>query len=73
MESHFQSILKAVSWRTGSTAVTFAVALTVSGNLDIAVRVGLLDTIVKIGVFYLHERLWHRISFGQVKPPEYQI
>ena len=73
MESHFRSILKAISWRAGGTAVTFVVALAVSGNIDIAVKVGVLDTIVKIGAFYLHERVWHSISFGRIEPPEYQI
>ena len=73
METHLRSIAKAVSWRAGGTVVTFVVALVVSGKFDIAVKVGILDTLVKIGAFYLHERLWHRIGFGKVKPPEYQI
>jgi uncharacterized membrane protein len=73
METHLRSIAKAVSWRIGGTLVTFAIALFVSGNVTIAVKVGLLDTFVKIGAFYAHERLWHKVDFGKLKPPEYQI
>lgn len=73
METHLRSIAKAVSWRIGGTVVTFIIALLVSGKVDIAVKVGLLDTLVKIAAFYLHERIWDRISFGKVKRPEYEI
>jgi uncharacterized membrane protein len=73
METRLRSVAKAISWRAGGTLVTFVIALVVSGNFNIAAKVGLLDTFVKIGAFYFHERLWHRVNFGKIKPPEYQI
>jgi uncharacterized membrane protein len=73
METHSRSILKAVTWRAGGTVVTCAVAWLLTGNLDMAAKIGLLDTGVKIGAFYFHERLWNRSSFGKMEPPEYQI
>jgi uncharacterized membrane protein len=73
METHLRSIAKAVSWRIGGTAVTFAVTLFITGQMDLAAKIGLLDTFVKVGAFYFHERLWHRVNFGKVEPPEYQI
>ncbi len=73
METHLRSVAKAISWRLGGTAVTFIITLLVSGKVDLAVKVGLLDTIIKIGAFYTHERLWHRINFGKLKRPDYEI
>ncbi|MHC4646519.1 MAG: DUF2061 domain-containing protein [Planctomycetota bacterium] len=73
METHYRSIAKAITWRIGGTVVTFAVAWTVTRQLPVAFGIGLLDTAVKIGAFYAHERLWNRLSFGKKKPPEYQI
>jgi uncharacterized membrane protein len=73
METHLRSIAKAVSWRIGGTTVTFAVTLFITGQMDLAAKIGLLDTFVKVGAFYFHERLWHRVNFGKVEPPEYQI
>ena len=73
METHLRSIVKAVTWRAGGTLVTFLVTLAISKEIELAAKVGLLDTLVKIGAFYFHERLWHRVDFGKVKPPEYQI
>ena len=73
MESHYRSIVKAVTWRAGGTIVTFAVAWFITGSFDFSLKIGLLDTIFKIGVFYLHERFWNSVNFGRPKPPEYQI
>jgi len=73
METHYRSIIKAVSWRAGGTVVTCLVAWCLTGSLDLATRIGIVDTAIKIGAFYIHERLWNRLDFGKQKPPEYQI
>ena len=73
MESHYRSIAKAITWRTGGTIVTFVVAWIFTGSLSLSVGIGLLDSLVKIVAFYIHERLWNRLEFGRLKPPEYQI
>lgn len=73
METHFRSLIKAVSWRTGGTLVTVIITWILSGSLDLAAKVGLMETVVKIGAFYLHERIWNWLDFGKEKPPEYQI
>jgi len=73
METHLRSIVKALTWRTGGTIVTFAVAFFITRELELAAKVGVLDTVVKVTAFYFHERLWHNIRFGKLKPPEYEI
>jgi uncharacterized membrane protein len=65
--------MKAVTWRAGGTAVTALVAWLFTGRLEIAAGIGLIDLVLKIGAFYVHERLWNRIDLGKQKPPEYQI
>jgi uncharacterized membrane protein len=73
MESHYRSIVKAITWRTGGTVVTFAVAWILTGNVSLSAGIGLLDTVIKIGAYYVHERLWIRVKFGRLKRPEYEI
>ena len=73
MESHWRSMVKAVTWRSGGTVVTILVAWIVTGRPTLSLSIGVLDSVVKIGAFYAHERIWNRVSFGQLKPPEYQI
>ena len=72
-ETHYRSIVKAITWRTGGTIVTFTVAWVLTGKFELAAQIGVLDTAVKLGAFYFHERMWNRSSFGKQKPPEYQI
>ncbi len=73
MESHFRSIMKAITWRAGGTVVTFAVAWILTQEFRLAAQIGALDTVIKIGAFYVHERLWIRVKFGKLRRPEYEI
>ena len=73
MESHVRSIVKAITWRAGGTVVTFAVAWILTQEFKLAAQIGALDTVIKIGAFYFHERLWIRVKFGKLRRPEYEI
>jgi len=73
VETHYRSIIKALSWRAGGTVVTCLVAWSLTGSLDLAARIGIFDTVIKIGAFYIHERFWNGVDFGKQKPPDYEI
>ena len=73
MESHFRSIAKTMTWRLLATVITFSVAWVVTGQVTFAVEIGVADTLIKLCVYYSHERFWNRLSFGKQKSPEYQI
>ena len=73
MESHKRSIAKTISWRVVATIITGVVTYLLTGRLDFAVTVGLADTFVKFFIYYVHERMWTRISYGKVRPLEYEI
>ncbi|MDW8356201.1 MAG: DUF2061 domain-containing protein [Bryobacterales bacterium] len=40
--------------------------------MTLSVSAGLLDTIFKTGIYFLHERVWNHIPYGRRKPPEYE-
>ncbi len=73
MDSHTRSIIKAISYRCLGSASTFLIILLVTGDLKVSMGAGILDTFAKIGLYFLHERLWERIPFGRERPPEYEI
>ena len=73
METHIRSILKAASWRVIATVVTFFTAWFLTGTVDVAIKIGLLDTVIKMGAYYMHERGWNRLDFGKLEEPDYQI
>ena len=64
MDTHKRSILKTVTFRVVATAVTMVLVFVFTDSLVLAGSVGLLDVILKLAIYYLHERLWERISWG---------
>jgi uncharacterized membrane protein len=73
METHWRSIAKAVSWRLGGLLMTTGVVWVVTGSAELAASIGILDTAVKLGAFYVHERAWLKIRFGRRKAPDFDI
>ncbi|MEE8336451.1 MAG: DUF2061 domain-containing protein [Dehalococcoidia bacterium] len=69
LDSRRRSIAKALSWRVVATLITGVVAWLLTGRLDIAVEIGMLDATLKLAVFYGHERLWQRAGLGRVRRP----
>lgn len=60
-ESHTRSILKGVTWRFVASMTTVIIAWLVIGEPGIAFQIGLFEAIIKIFVYYLHERIWAKI------------
>jgi uncharacterized membrane protein len=73
MESTSRSLAKAVSYRVLGSTGTALVVLLLSGNLKISLGVGALDMLLKIALYFVHERLWNHIPYGRPKRPEYEI
>jgi uncharacterized membrane protein len=74
MEKTSRSIAKALSYRFFGTLTTTTIVLAVVGKFEMAAAIGVTDTILKIGVYVIHERAWNKITFGREKQnPEYYI
>lgn len=73
METHSRSLAKAVSYRLLGSATTAVIVLVWTGRPALSVGVGVFDMVAKIGLYFLHERIWNHINFGRPKPPEYEI
>ena len=65
VESHKRSIAKAVSWRIFASLVTVIVVYIFTRELILSAGVGLVDAMIKILGYYIHERLWGTIRFGR--------
>ena len=74
MDSSSRSIAKAVSYRILGSTATSVIVYALTGKMGASLVAGAADIVIKIAVYYVHERIWDRISFGrQVKAPEYEI
>jgi uncharacterized membrane protein len=72
-ETRRRSVVKALSWRTLAGIITAVVALCMTGELEFAAKIGLIDTLVKLLIYFLHERAWNKISYGRVVAPDYEV
>jgi uncharacterized membrane protein len=70
VEKHRRSLLKAVSWRATGTVDTILISFLVTGRIRLALSIGFVELFTKIGLYYLHERIWGKIVWGHDKSKE---
>jgi uncharacterized membrane protein len=68
-DSHARTIVKAVSWRVIATLTTMTIVFLFTRKIILSLGVGLVEVVTKITFYYLHERSWHKISWGKTKHP----
>lgn len=68
-DKHYRSIVKAVSWRATGTVDTMVVSFLVTGKLKLALSIAGVELFTKIALYYFHERIWDKLSFGRIKEP----
>jgi len=73
LETRRRSLAKAISWRILAAIITGCVALAMTKQLDFAAKIGLIDTTVKLLIYFLHERAWNKINYGRVRTPDYEV
>jgi uncharacterized membrane protein len=67
-DPHYWSLLKAVSWRATGTLDTIVVSFLLTGRIRLAFSIGCVEFFTKIGLYYLHERIWNRVSSSRKGP-----
>jgi len=72
-DKHYRSIAKAISWRVTGTLDTVIISFLITGHLKMAISIGFIELFTKICLYYAHERIWDRVSFGRVKSEDYSI
>ena len=66
-ESRLRSFLKAVTYRVTGTLTTALLVLLLTGEWSVALAVGALEPVVKIIIYYLHERAWQAVPRGAIR------
>lgn len=56
--------VKAVTYRTSATALTMLLAYIVTGDIMVSLMVAPADFVLKLLLFYFHERVWNRVKWG---------
>lgn len=63
-DKHHRSVVKGATWRVIGTLDTIFLSLVFTGKIGKALTIGAIELFTKIFLFYLHERIWMRLSFG---------
>lgn len=69
-ESRIRSVVKSISWRFWATVTTMALVLLFTKKVELAISIGALEVVVKLIVYFFHERVWDKLKFGrhEIKP-----
>lgn len=56
--------LKSITWRIVGTLDTMTVAWLVTGNPLTGLKIGGVEIVTKLLLYYIHERAWYKSNFG---------
>ena len=66
-KAYQRHLIKTFSWRAIGTITTLIIAFIITGNSLTGFKIGIVETITKMILYYLHEKVWYKISFGLIK------
>ena len=66
-ESRLRSLLKGLTWRIIASTTIVIIAWVTTGNITLALEIGVIEFFIKLILFYLHERAWQQIPRGKIR------
>ena len=64
-DSPRRSLVKTISWRITGSGATFLISYIISGNFAIASTIAITQIIANTVLYFIHERIWNKISWGK--------
>ena len=62
-DTHRKTIVKTISYRVISTIALVGVVWVVTDQPLLSIGIGAIDVILKMALYYVHERVWTKIHF----------
>ncbi|WP_452223320.1 DUF2061 domain-containing protein [Lacinutrix chionoecetis] len=60
-----RSLLKTISWRVIGTLDTVLISYLITGMVAMAISIGGIELVSKMGLYFFHERAWNKIKWGK--------
>jgi uncharacterized membrane protein len=60
-----RSLVKTISWRITGSGATFGISYLISGDFTIAGTIAVIQLISNTILYFIHERIWNRITWGR--------
>ena len=64
-QSYKRHLAKTITWRLVGTLDTILLSWIISGDAIIGLKIGFVEVITKMVLYYLHERAWFRINLSR--------
>jgi adenylylsulfate kinase len=72
-ETNKRSIVKGITWRVIATTTTIIIVYVFFDRLDLAIAAGAIETVLKIGLFWMHERAWFKVRWGKKRVEPFNL
>ena len=69
MDTRKRSWAKAVSWRILGILLLGAIAYAFTGSWSESLWVTVVFTVVRLFLYYVHERAWEKVRWGKIQHP----
>ena len=69
MDTRKRSIIKSVTWRIMGVVLLGIIAYFITGDWKQMTIITALFHTIRLVLYYYHERVWERISWGKIKHP----
>jgi len=57
-------LFKTLSWRVLASLTTIIIAWIITNDPLTGMKIGIVETLTKMILYYLHEKVWYKINFG---------
>ncbi len=61
-KSYKRHIAKSFTWRIVATTDTILLSWLITGNPMLGLKIGLIEVITKMVLYFIHERVWYKIN-----------
>ena len=62
--SRKRHLIKTITWRLIGTLDTILLSWFITGSPEAGLKIGMLEVVSKMILYYFHERAWYRINYG---------
>ena len=64
-----RSTFKTITWRIIATITTASLVYLLTKEITVTLSIGILEIIIKMAFYFVHERVWNSINLGKVIIP----
>ena len=63
IEQKARSLVKTITWRLTGSGATFLIAFLILDDFSISSSIAIIQLISNTALYYVHERIWNKISW----------